>query len=85
MIDEDISVYGPVTTAESSFITALQGYTIQEVGMTNTVTRVYDGVEYPNRRLEGGLTFILTNGTSKKKVILGYTELGEWIEYEGAL
>lgn len=59
------------------FEKCFKGYTIKSVGITN------DGT-YNNgdpRTLEGGLTFILTDGKHEKKVILGYTELGEWIEH----
>lgn len=56
------------------------GWTIKSVGMT----RAYECVPslFPGYHcVEGGLTFVLEKNGQVKKVILGYTELGEWIEH----
>lgn len=47
--------------------------------MTANVERPRDGEVYSSL-VEGGLTFILEKNGVRSKVILGYTELGEWIE-----
>ena len=49
----------------------LVGATIVGVGMTAA-------------KLEGGLAIDYSkNGSKTKRVVLGYTELGEWVEYIG--
>jgi hypothetical protein len=45
---------------------ALVGWTTERVCLT--------------RGVEGGLTFYLAKDNHKRRVILGYTELGEWLE-----
>lgn len=73
--------YSEMIPAEKEFIEVFQGWTIDVVGMTEE----YEAKSWGVSRVEGGLTFILKKGTIKKKVILGYTELGEWIEHEEKL
>jgi len=54
---------------------------IEEVGYTEEKIygkdSLFAGHVY---KIEGGLTFILNKNGKRTKVILGYTELGEWIE-----
>ena len=59
--------YRERTEAYSDLRNALEGWTIAEVEITVGV--------------EGGLTFHLERGVQERLVILGYTELGEWLEY----
>jgi len=69
-------------TAGQDFKDAFVGWTVVSVGMTGVYAwdagngQTYDG------RVEGGLTFILHKNGMLRKVILGYTELGEWIEHQ---
>lgn len=76
-----LTTYDPmVDEAGEEFKDALVGWTVVSVGMTNryhctTNHGAYDG------DVEGGLTLILHKNGMLRKVILGYTELGEWIEH----
>lgn len=71
--------YGPMEEGDEDIkdITeALLGYTVVGVGKTETYkTKDWEG------HVEGGLTLMLEKDGKKRKVILGYTELGEWLEY----
>jgi hypothetical protein len=49
----------------------LVGATVVDVGMTMA------------RRVEGGLAIDYEKDGEKRRVVLGYTELGEWIHYQG--
>lgn len=71
--------YHKMITANDNVKDAFEGWTILEMGMTEKK----DDSCGKNRSIEGGLTFILQKGELKKRVILGYTELGEWVEFEG--
>lgn len=76
------NVYFDHKAAPDDFKKAFEGYKILEVGMT---THYIPAPYYPGDKpwksiVEGGLTFILEKDGKKRKVILGYTELGEWIE-----
>lgn len=87
---EDYSIYGEITPADKEIAKALTGFKIESVGLTTRVERhCFDDdtkeEEIYNSRVEGGLTLILTDGKIKKKVILGYTEIGEWLEHEEIL
>lgn len=88
MKDLDVfSVYGEMKEADPAITKSLTNFYIEKIGLTETVKRHYFddeiGEEVHNSRVEGGLTLILSNGSVRKKVILGYTELGEWLEFEG--
>ena len=50
----------------------MEGWTIIQVCKTLEKTDGY--------MMEGGLTFFIEKDGKKKRVILGYTELGEWVE-----
>lgn len=56
------------------------GWTIKETCLIRD--KVYDDGSVGKDSMEGGLTFILERNGKTKMVTLGYTELGEWIEYE---
>jgi len=69
-----------LNTADEAIKDALTGWTVVSVGMTNkyhaeTIHGEYDAT------VEGGLTLILHKNGMLRKVILGYTELGEWLEH----
>jgi hypothetical protein len=72
--------YGPVVKNEDSelYERAFLGWTVIGMGFTET----YKSASGWEGRIEGGLTFVLKKGRKKKRVIFGYTELGEWIEAE---
>lgn len=59
---------------------ALIGWTIVEVGIT--LGGVYKSGTFKGDHFntEGGLTLLLAKKNKRRKVILGYTELGEWLE-----
>ena len=87
MKKEDFSIYGRLEEANVDITKALEGFTIISVKHTYDVKRHYFDDDTGKEDIyegyvEGGLTLILTNGIIKKKVILGYTELGEWLEHE---
>lgn len=60
---------------------AIKGWTIVNVGMTTGAEYIKDGKPNGSAWVEGGLTLILERNGKKRKVILGYTELGEWLEH----
>lgn len=74
--------YSPMEdTAGTEFSDAFVGWTVVSVGMTKEYSRLdHQGTEYSGS-VEGGLTFILHKNGMLRKVILGYTELGEWLEH----
>jgi hypothetical protein len=60
---------------------AINGWTVVAVGKTETYKDESDR-EFPyNGYVEGGLTLMLYKDGVERKVILGYTELGEWLEH----
>lgn len=64
----------------------LSGWTIEDVGFTKQLT--YEDGRFAGNKssVEGGLTLILKSPIGRrKKVIIGYTELGEWLEHEEEL
>lgn len=65
---------------DSKDFQSMEGWTIKEVGMTD-----YYEASWGKGNVEGGLTFIIEKDGVKKKVILGYTELGAWVESEETL
>jgi hypothetical protein len=84
-----ITTYGPVLDeAHPSFKEALVGWTIVSVGLTKEYTSrrvgTSDDILFPEAitgDVEGGLTLILKKDNVLRTVVLGYTELGEWIEH----
>ena len=76
--------YSPMEdSAGPEFNDAFVGWTVISVGMTKEYKRLdIRGTEYSGD-VEGGLTFILHKNGMIRKVILGYTELGEWLEHVG--
>jgi hypothetical protein len=57
------------------------GWSVVSVGKTEFYYwESKEGQKYDST-VEGGLTFILHKNGMFRKVILGYTELGEWIEH----
>lgn len=62
---------------DKEFKDAFIGWTVVSMGMTEK----YFNDNYEGR-VEGRLTFILKKDNQVKKVILGYTEIGEWVEAE---
>lgn len=90
--------YGPVLDiAGDDLKHALVGWRIVEVGITREYTSrqtspqsaedaqssLFGLPESFTTTVEGGLTLILEKDEQRRKVILGYTELGEWLEYLG--
>lgn len=68
---------------------ALLGWTIVSVGVTkeyvskSTTQFIGKPPQSHEGYVEGGLTLILQKDGAQRKVILGYNELGEWLEYVG--
>ena len=71
-------------TAGQEFKEALVGWTVISVGMTRGCRIKTSNGEH-DTEVEGGLTLILHKSGMLRKVILGYTELGEWVEYVGEI
>jgi hypothetical protein len=66
---------------DQDFKDAFAGWSIVSVGMTKDYTwETAEGHKHDSS-VEGGLTFILQKNGRVRKVILGYTELGEWLEH----
>lgn len=64
-----------------SFNEFFVGWSVVSVGKTEFYYwESKEGKKYDST-VEGGLTFILAKNGMLRKVILGYTELGEWIEH----
>ena len=72
--------------ADDEYKKAFEGKVIIKMEFTTDVVRSsYDGKEYDST-VEGGLTFILEDKDGNRSiVVLGYTELGEWIEFQQEL
>lgn len=73
--------YGPVEDSiDTEIKEALMGWTILSVGKTEKAT--YETARFGRMEgiVEGGLTLTLTKDGNLRRVILGYTELGEWLE-----
>lgn len=84
--------YGPMQDIASPDIKeALIGWRIVDVGITTQYTSYLPGDHEPSihnpvpreytASVEGGLTLLLEKDGQQRKVILGYTELGEWLEH----
>ena len=72
-------IYGPIVDGDEytdEIRLALAGWKIVGVGHTETYTSDWT----KKGKVEGGLTLILERGVETRKVILGYNELGEWLE-----
>lgn len=90
---EDYNIYKEMTKATEEISKALVGFKIESVSMTKEVDRhvfeedLFGNVEHLiyDSMIEGGLTLILSNGTIRKRVILGYNDIGEWVEDETLL
>jgi hypothetical protein len=82
-----MKIYHNNRPASQEFKDAFEGWTIESVGMTQEYQVIKDrNDDYAySGYVEGGLTFILVKDNTRKQVILGYTELGEWIEDEEIL
>jgi hypothetical protein len=73
--------YGPLKGGDNytqEIRIAMIGWTILAVGKTES--KKYEDGE--KGMIEGGLTFMLEKDGKRRKVILGYTELGEWLEHK---
>jgi hypothetical protein len=77
--------YPKMGPAPHEFKDAFEGWTIVEVGITDSK----DVGHMKDLPLDGGLTFVLQKGDLKKRISLGYaTSHGrttEWVEFEGYL
>ena len=74
-------VYDKMLDIDQEFRDALVGWSIVAVGMTKKCTwETNEGKKYDST-VEGGLTLVLHKNGMLRKVILGYTELGEWLEH----
>lgn len=69
-----------IMDADQEYKEAFEGWKINEVGMAGEHEYFANG-EWSDSYVEGGLTFFLEKDGKKRVVILGYTELGEWIEF----
>lgn len=72
-------------TAGQEFKDAFVGWSVVSVGMTGHYTWEAGDGKTHDGHVEGGLTFILHKNGMLRKIILGYTELGEWIEHQEEL
>jgi hypothetical protein len=57
--------------ANDDFKKSFIGWTIEDVKMAKS---------NEHYSLEGGLSFVMKKGNDRRLVVLGYTELGEWVE-----
>lgn len=72
--------------ANDDFKKAFNGKKIIETRFCTKLRYEWENSAPSEHMAEGGLTFILEDDDGNKTmVILGYTELGEWIEWEGPL
>lgn len=78
--------YSGFEEADPDIVEAFKGWTITKVYMTKDVKRTshpFSRGTYDSH-VEGGLTFDLERAGESRRVILGYTELGEWLEDQRA-
>lgn len=87
--DKDYIVSYLPGPAEEEYKKAFEGWTIVEMqfcGRVEDFSKTFPNSPYPRvGSVEGGLTFVLERDSVRKRIILGYTELGEWIEDEREL
>lgn len=78
--------YGKMTDRDTENFKFMEGAIIEAVKMTDTCVTQYEWQDEASEGyVEGGLTFIVNKGGIKTKVILGYTELGVWLEHREEL
>lgn len=74
--------FGPFlrNDGDSKGLEFLEGAVIEQVGITKTGTYTGTIATGQKRYIEGGLSMIVNKDGKRERVILGYTELGLWLE-----
>jgi hypothetical protein len=85
MTDKKVTYDAMLDLGDDEIRNALVGWTVAAVGLTKGCGRTYGDGQVHHSQVEGGLTLILYKDGMLRKVILGYTELGQWLEYLGEL